>query len=490
MKIQRSRLVLFVAMILVFLLPANVIFVGKAYAARSIIFPVVGQASFSDDYNAPRASGPHHAIDILAKKGTPLVSAISGTVTDVQYPEPDWGWSVTVRDDDGYKYRYIHMNDDTPGTNDGNGGAMNAYAAYVKEGNRVTKGQLIGRVGDSGHSNGVSHLHFEMFNPNGDVINPYKSLVLAHRISKPVVPPKYKFEILPFGLEFSGGVSLAMGNIDGDVSSEVVVGAGAGAVPHVSLYEPNNVYIRTFTAYNTTFRGGIDVATGDVNNDGTDEIITGAGPGGGPHVKVFEPDGTLVKDFFAFDSAGRTGIRVAAGDVDNDGTDEIITSLQAGSTPTVRVFKIVAGNAVQIASFNAYSPDFRNGVDVAAGDVGGATTAAEIVTSTGPGSPNVKVFSGLGSFMTSFLAYKNDYRGGVRVSVGNVRTSSAKSEILTVGASQSRSELRMFSGTGSFLAYKLMLEPWWVGYYDVAAGNGTSRMGAGINRRVTVQVGL
>lgn len=281
LKIKKFRFRLAILTLLAVLLSANSIFVGRAEAARSIIFPVVGGGTFSDDYNAPRSNGPHHAIDIIAKKRTPLVSAISGTITDVQYPEPSWGWSVTVRDDDGYKYRYIHMNDDNPGTNDGAGGAMQAYAAYVKEGNRVTKGQLIGRVGDSGNSNGISHLHFEMFNPDGDVISPYKSLVLAHRISTPVVPPKYKFEILPFGLEFSGGVSLTMGNVDGDGSSEVVVGAGVGAVPHVLLYEPNNVYIRAFTAYNTTFRGGIDVAAGDVDNDGIDEIITGAGPGGG-----------------------------------------------------------------------------------------------------------------------------------------------------------------------------------------------------------------
>lgn len=161
-----------VYLLLALLLSASPVF------ARDITFPVIGSASYSNDYYAQRASGPHHATDIIGKKHQRLVAVVSGTITDVQHPEPYWGYSVTIRDDAGYRYRYIHMNNDTPGTDNGAGGGMNAYAPDIREGNRVVKGQHIGYIGDSGNAeNTVSHVHFEMFKPDGGVTNPYSSLL-------------------------------------------------------------------------------------------------------------------------------------------------------------------------------------------------------------------------------------------------------------------------------------------------------------------------
>lgn len=463
----------------------------KASAARAITFPVIGKASFRDDYNAPRDGGArtHHAIDIIAKKGAPLVSVINGTITDVQYPQPSWGYSVTVRDSSGYSYSYLHMNDDKPGTNDGKGGPMNAYAPYVKEGNRVTKGQLIGRVGDSGNANGISHLHFEMRNPSNERINPHTSLVRAKRISKPVIPPAYANELLPYGTTFKGGVNVAMGNFDGDPASELITGMGKGGAPHVKVYDTTNARIASFYAYDPAFKGGVDVAAGDVDGDGTNEIITGAGPGGGPHVKVFDTDGSAIGGFFAYDSKGRTGIKVTAGDVDGDGTDEIITSLQAGKGPLIKIFKLTGGTGVLINSFEAYTSAFRGGVDVAAGDVVGSTDEEVVTSPLSAGGPHVKVFDLNGATLGSFFAYDSKSRNGVRVSVGNIEVSSPKSEILTMPASLASPIMKMFDVNGAVLSSRSYLERWWTGFYDVAAGHDTSRFGTGTNRRVSIQVG-
>src|SRR5437763_839430 len=76
-------------------------------------------------------------------------------------------------------------------------------------------------------------------------------------------------------------------------------------------------------------------------------IVTGAGPGGGPHVRVFNNngDGTAVS-FFPYASGFGGGVHVAAGDVDGDGIPEIITGAGPGGGPHVRVFDYNPGNGL------------------------------------------------------------------------------------------------------------------------------------------------
>jgi hypothetical protein len=69
----------------------------------------------------------------------------------------------------------------------------------------------------------------------------------------------------------------------------------------------------------------VNVAVADLNKDNKDEIITGAGSGGGPHVRIFDASGKIIdKGFFAFDKNKRNGVRVGAADVDGDGEKEVV----------------------------------------------------------------------------------------------------------------------------------------------------------------------
>jgi len=460
-----------------------------AYAWREIIFPVMGPNYFTNDFYAPRGDRRHLATDIIADKGQPLVAAVSGTIVDVQYPQPRWGYSVTIEDDEGWQYSYVHMNNDNPGTNDGKGGAMNAYAPDMREGNRVRRGQLLGWVGDSGYSNGIPHLHFEMYQPNGSVANPYESLSRATRISRPHIPGPIAGEILPYGTTHSSNATIAMGNFDADPESEFVVGAGTNGSPSIKVYDANGTLTAGFLAYKSTFKGGVDVATGDIDGDGTDEIITGPLIGG-PHIRTFEPNGTARGGFFAFDEASRTGIKVAAGDTNGDGSDEIITSLNAGGEPRVKVFDIADGSPALLREFLAYESTFRGGVDVAAGNVNDSSPHDEIITATGPsGSGMVRVFSNTATSLSHFRVYGTFY-GGVRVSVGDVDTSSETDEIITVPASKGGPLVKLVNNLGATIKAEYFMEVWWVGGYDIAAGNGTSKAVAGGNRRVSVRTGL
>lgn len=149
-----------------------------------IIFPVQGGARFTDDFSDPRSGGrQHEGNDLLAPKMSLIIAAQAGKVTFAPTTQPSWGYEITIAGDDGYIYNYLHINNDTPGTDDGLGGPQNAYAPGIQDGIRVTQGQHIAWVGDSGNAEAVApHLHFEIRQYDDTAINPFAYLNAALKI--------------------------------------------------------------------------------------------------------------------------------------------------------------------------------------------------------------------------------------------------------------------------------------------------------------------
>jgi hypothetical protein len=227
---------------------------------------------------------------------------------------------------------------------------------------------------------------------------------------------------LAFNAGFSGGVSVAAGDIDGDGRADIITGAGPGGLPQVRIFSGTDLHeLYSVVPYNTTFRGGVNVAAGDVDGDGRTDIVIGAGPGGGPQLMVLSGvDRHVIASFFAYDSTFHGGVSVAAGDVDGDGRSDLITGAGPGGGPHVKVFS--GADQHLLASFFAYDPAFGGGVRVAAGDVD-ADGRIDVITIPGPsGVPQVRVFSGVDSMCwgTSRVCY----RDGVSVaSTGDTSTS-------------------------------------------------------------------
>ena len=200
--------------------------------------------------------------------------------------------------------------------------------------------------------------------------------------------------------------------------AQVVIGPGPGGDPQVVLIDPGGTH--TVPIFNPAFLGGASVTLGDVNGDGTVDIIAGAGPGGGPHVRVFSgADLSVLASFYAYDPSFPGGVSVAAGDINGDGRTDIITGAGPSGGPHVRVFSGV--DLTELASFYAYDPAFPGGVSVAAGDING-DGRADIITGAGPGGgPHVRVFSGAGlAELASFYAYPLAFPGGVNVAAGDI----------------------------------------------------------------------
>lgn len=155
-----------------------------AQAAQAIVFPVVGPASFGNDFGDPRGQGSHEGVDIMAPRRALAVAVEAGTVT-LHTTSARAGCMLYLHGESGTTYVYIHLNNDLGKGNDNEGGCVPgvAYAPGIGDGTHVEAGEPVGFVGDSGDANGISpHLHFELHPGNRGAVNPFKALKRAQRL--------------------------------------------------------------------------------------------------------------------------------------------------------------------------------------------------------------------------------------------------------------------------------------------------------------------
>jgi murein DD-endopeptidase MepM/ murein hydrolase activator NlpD len=141
------------------------------------IFPVQGDFHLTDSFGDPRAGGrrSHAGVDIMAEKGTPVVAVADGVVDWLADEVGGDCCAVGVAHPGGWRTKYIHLDNDTPGSDDGQAYGI---APGIALGARVAAGDLVGWVGDSGNAEGTRpHLHFELVAPNGFPYDPHRVLI-------------------------------------------------------------------------------------------------------------------------------------------------------------------------------------------------------------------------------------------------------------------------------------------------------------------------
>ncbi len=189
----------------------------------------------------------------------------------------------------------------------------------------------------------------------------------ANGISLPMALPVY-----PMGDTYRDPLNLALGDVTGDGRLDVLVGhAGHNVETRVRIFDgATGLLIREFAPYAPTFGGGVYLASADVNGDGKAEILTGAGPSGGPHVRLFDGvTGNIISQSFVYNSGFTGGVHVALGDTNGDGRPEIITGAGSTGGPHVRVLDALTFQPV--VEFYAWQTAAPEGVRVAAGDING-----------------------------------------------------------------------------------------------------------------------
>lgn len=268
-----------------------------------------------------------------------------------------------------------------------------------------------------------------------------------------------------FEQDFTGGVQTAVADVNNDGISDVIVGAGAGGGPRVQVFNGATNFTTTlfdFFAFSTAFTGGVDVAGGDFNADGFADIVVGAGAGGGPQVNIFDGQtGNLLTQFFAYDQSFRGGVTVAVGDVDGSSFNSVVTGAGAGGGSHVKSFRnsrffmigetpILPGNQSismnQTGEFMAYEAAYTGGVQVAVGLNSGTPFGGfyRILTGTLTAGPEVTIWQAMENHDTTmdtpdvmfekvsdFFAFDSTQTTGVRV--GSVAVSTGSDFLAATG---------------------------------------------------------
>ena len=164
--------------------PASAPSVSAAGKVPSLIFPVLGPVEYTDDFGDPRGQGAHEGNDLVAPKRSLALAAESGRV-EYHTTSSRAGCMLYLNGVSGTQYIYIHLNNDLTLENDNRGKCVPgvSYAEGLKNGAKVTAGQPIGYVGDSGDADGIhAHLHFEVHPGGGAAVSPYPYLRKARKL--------------------------------------------------------------------------------------------------------------------------------------------------------------------------------------------------------------------------------------------------------------------------------------------------------------------
>lgn len=286
-----------------------------------------------------------------------------------------------------------------------------------------------------------------------------------------------KASFLAYLPAFTGGVRVAVGDVDENGIADIITAPGAGGASHIKVFSGVDFSLMTeFLAYDAGFRGGVYLAAGNLDADAAFEIVTGAGPGGGSHVRSFNigPQGASqlpgpLGSFLAYDIAFTGGVTVAVGDVDDKVDGEIITGAATQGGAHVKAFR---NDGTVVASFLAYAPEFFGGINVAAGDVDN-DGRAEILT--GPnrgGGPHFKAFDvKTGALKANFMADDPASRTGLRVGLADMNDDGRRELVATSGPGGAAVVRAFDAQTFAPLPAQPVLDPRFGGGTFVAAGS-------------------
>jgi streptogramin lyase len=272
-------------------------------------------------------------------------------------------------------------------------------------------------------------------------------------------------EFYAYDSHFQGGVNAIMADMNLDGVPDIITAPGPGGGPDIRVFDGITGKIdMEFYAFSPSFKGGVNIAVGNFTDDGYPDIVCAAASGT-PEVKVFDgKDGSILYDFFPYTLKFTGGVRVATGHVGGGPYDDIITGAGPGGGPEVKVYDgggVANGGTPQniLFDFYAYASTFHGGVYVAAGNTTNQLTFYNIITGAGPGGPpEVKVFDATDVLnptkprvLVDYFAYDSHFQGGVRVFASANLDGDFKGDIITAPGAGGGPDVRVYDDQSTVL---------------------------------------
>lgn len=224
----------------------------------------------------------------------------------------------------------------------------------------------------------------------------------------------------PFAWNYQGGVRVAVGDLDGNGKDEIAVAADSGLEPMVAVFDESGRKLREALAYGKDFRGGVRVAIGDLDRDGKQDVVVAPGSGGGPHIRLLDEKlENKGMDLFAFDASMRDGVSIAI--VKTTWGDQLIAGIESLSSPLVRRYSFDQRGGRLDKEFYAFDQASMSGVSIAGYDLDGDGSEEIVTWQNGGTVPEVRVFDMYGTLYKKYLLHDPTYRGSL--SMASVRTS-------------------------------------------------------------------
>lgn len=247
---------------------------------------------------------------------------------------------------------------------------------------------------------------------------------------------------MAYDSSFKGGVRVALADLNGDGVPDLIAAPGPGMAPIIKVFDgATGNLLSSFDAFAPGFLGGVTVDAGNIG-EGRMGIIVGADAGAGPHVETFTLNGTLVDSFYAFSPSFRGGLSVALG-ISPLGQAEAIVGSGAGAAPSIKVFDLGTNSVIQTLS--PYSPGYMGGLQVAAGDLNKDGTTDILVSPKNAPELHIQGYDGkTGNLLENFNA--SGFDAGSSGTVGFAQLTSSVPAITIAGYRNGAAEEQIYNG--------------------------------------------
>ncbi len=244
-------------------------------------------------------------------------------------------------------------------------------------------------------------------------------------------------------------INVASGDFNGDGQTEIAVTPQSGAQSEVRIYRTNGQMIKKFLAYENKFTGGVNLASGDINGDGIDELIMAPAHNRRAEIKIMNKNFKLRLSWLAYPANYLGGANLSVADLNKDGRAEIATMPASSASAQIKIFNYTGK---LLSQWLAYEAQLKGEFKLVALNAYSALGSNPIIAVAAGKNmlPYVKIFTPDGRLINSFMAYEADFNEGINIASADV-DNDGQAEIITGAGAGQAPLLSLFKQNGTLI---------------------------------------